>query len=130
METAEIARKALEILDRDGWAKGTFGQFTVDADGNAILYGPHCIGGAWTIAQGTGCWIIEENGSYRELWEMVAAMFPDWDYREYRKYISPLAPDSPVNRIVAWNDHFAAEDDVRAVLEKLAVSDAFHSGQE
>ena len=127
METAEIARKALEILDRDGWNKGFFTllynplpQVYKSATGKfPYRSGSHCIGGAWSIAMGSSGWCSYED--YWELWEKIIVMFPDWTCG-YPDIHSHDDPEQAMNHIVCWNDTCATEDDVRAVLEKLAAS--------
>ncbi len=121
METAEIAREALRILDRDGWNKGylTYTSVSWD-DGESVRAGSHCIGGAWNLAlHGDSRWVLAPRGGMTillsEPYELLAEAIRE-QYPAYTPY-----PYDAINLIAEWNnDPATTEDDVRAILEKLA----------
>lgn len=122
METAELsdtARKALQILDRDGWNKGYLTAPSWEYT-EALRAGSHCIGGAWNLAlYGDDEW-LEENfesyESYIRIAEVIVAQHPEYS----PKY--GFTPDCfPIGLIADWNnDEATTEGDVRAVLGKIA----------
>jgi hypothetical protein len=105
MNTAEIARKALEVLDRDGWCK------------MALTWpgaGTHCIAGAANIAMhDTSDWAYDEDEFYDEAARIIRIQYPEYkdDCTEFPGEVL----------VVEWNNSPGiTEADVRAVLEKMA----------
>ncbi len=116
MNVAETARKALDILDRDGWNKGYLTNPYLDGPG---LYreGSHCIGGAWNLAlTGTSAtWLLAPEGDagYELLAQTIQEQHPDLK--------GQYADWSSIGIIADWNNHErTTESDVRRILEKLA----------
>lgn len=130
METSEIAAKALEILDRDGWCRGTFTQLRSvppagmwGDPGDWVHAGPHCGGGIWSLACGYETWAAEEF--FVPVWEKICELFPEDAAAAKDFFKDSLSGDAvfvhtALARTVRWNDHFASEADVRLVFEKLA----------
>ena len=113
---AEIARIALEILDRDGWCKGSV---CIDYPGASYPLGSHCLGGAWAIAAGT-----ELHCDNAPLFESLIQVI-----RDQRPGIDDMIEDvfrgelnlQDIRVITLFNDLIAStEDDVRVILEKIA----------
>lgn len=130
MNIAETARKALEILDLDGWNKGNVARPYV-----SVVHGyranSHCIGGAWNMAlSGRPRW-LRDMTVYEPLVQMIREQYPDFYLAPVRytantaampASVSPAATN--VSFISAWNDTMSTtEADVRAILEKLAATD-------
>lgn len=113
MNVAETARKALEILDRDGWCKFavTWTSFQKQMyPGHHYPEGSHCLSGLWGEAVGI------ENAGNRELYEPLAAVVRE----QYPEYIPGIDPNWPLTIIPAMNDALGiTEADVRAILEKV-----------
>ncbi len=136
METSEIAVRALEILDRDGWCRGTFtrlvGPEVINlATGVSVRRfeeyraGSHCGGGIWSLACGFDTWA--EEGFFVPLWEKICEVFPEQAERAENFFDGVVVGGPQVGfmytalaKTVRWNDHFASEADVRIVFEKLA----------
>lgn len=129
MNPAEIARKALKVLDEDGWCKGSVNlnknsPFTLlITDGAGTLLdlsksqypnGSHCLGGAWNIAlHGKPHFLKDQGDSYEPLVLTIFAQYPE---------IADLGLDR-LAAIMNFNDRSEiTEDDVRAILEKIACS--------
>jgi hypothetical protein len=126
-DIADTARRALEILDRDGWCKRAL---TWCALPSALLdsmprlssfpdmlgnypEGSHCIGGAVNLAlRGKDRWVLTPLGQsvYEAIASAICAQYPEH---------TPGFPS--VMFIVAWNNRpSTTEGDVRRILEKLA----------
>ncbi len=124
VETSEIAARALEIMDRDGWCKGHFTALT-SYPPRRDAKTPHCGGGIWSLACGYDTWADEEW--FTPLWEKICELFPESAARA-ENFFSGVTMGGPqpsfihtaLARVVRWNDHFALEADVRTVFEKLA----------
>ncbi len=116
MDTAQTARKALEILDRDGWTQGTVARVIATTRWRA---GSHCIGGAWNLAvHGTARW-AKNTTIYAPLVQVLRDQYPGFS--------SESTWD--VGYIGAWNDRpDTTEADVRAILEKLAQQEGGQQG--
>lgn len=110
MNTAEIARKALEILDRDGWNKGALTWYV--RAGYPV--GSHCIGGAVNLAAtGMDEWSPIAEPVYEALSKVIQAQYPEFA-KPWHSCINPVM-------IATWNnDKNITEQDIRRVLEKLA----------
>ena len=138
--TADTARKALEVLDSDGWCKGflTFGETSVFVYTATQIplpgkIGSHCIGGAVNIAMSESSrWLDvadEDYGFYAELADLIREQYPEFDgYRQYRHIIGGreiILPPPPVSYIAMWNnDKDRTEEEVRRILEKLAAKES------
>lgn len=117
MNTAETARKALEILDRDGWCKGTLSW--------RRPYRPssHCLAGTWNMAL-YGDWafpleMADHGAEYEPLLAAIREQYPDMEEEAKEDWHS-------LGLITWFNDRGrTAEADVRAVLEKLAAEDTW-----
>lgn len=113
MSPAEIARKALEILDRDGWCKYTTIWTTLHARmyaGSDYQIGSHCLGGAWNEASGWGLTLEHLRESYEPLAAVIREQYP--------AYHADAA--CPWNVIPMMNDDGpTTEADVRSILEKV-----------
>jgi len=118
MNAAEIARKALYILDRDGWCKHSLTWCAPCATvyGGNYPEGSHCIAGAWNLAaHGNDRWADD----YQPLHEVITAQYPDFRVEND----GWLKLDTPQGHIAMWNNRDeTTEQDVRAILEKLACS--------
>ena len=112
MTPAETARKALEILDRDGWCKYTTIWTTLHArnfPGSNYRIGSHCLGGAWNEATR-----IESIGKLQESYAPLSAVIAE-QYPGYKQDVI-----YPWNIIPMMNDDgTTTEADVRAILEKV-----------
>jgi hypothetical protein len=110
IDVAETAAKALAILDRDGWNKGA----TSLSPGSSEPYrvGSHCLGGAWNLAAtGRAGW-SHDTSIYLPVTDVILAQYPDLTW---------LTRKDPPRMIICLNDmDQTTEDDVRAILEKLA----------
>ena len=127
MDVAQIARKALEILDRDGWCKGSVNFKPGPSSGITIKSaglpafapgnypaGSHCLGGAWNLALHDCPNFLAGNPElYKPLAKAIHAQYPE---------IAELGLE-PQGSIVNFNDRASVtETGVRAILEKLAAS--------
>lgn len=129
METAEIARKALAILDEHGWCKFAL----------TDMAGRHCLGGAWNLAHHGYCdwnvgnprWYYEQplvidESAHQPLADAICALYPEFSsllsMSRLREIAITRGEVTPAAWLIAdWNNHpDTTEDDVRAVLEKLA----------
>ncbi len=117
MNTAETARKALEILDRDGWNQGAVQRGYASGDGR-FRAGSHCIGGAWNLALSGQVRWLHDVTVYEPLLRVIREQYPDFfQYQDFFQY-----PDFFRN-LGVWNDQPSiSEADVRAILEKLAAT--------
>ena len=129
---ARTAREALEVLDRDGWCKGSvtlyrnspykimiigYGSPDNIIDPASFSYpdGSHCLGGAWNIALcGKPSFLKDCDEAYEPLISVILAQYPE-------------IAETGLNRtsvILHFNDRAGtSEDDVRAILEKIACSE-------
>lgn len=99
----DAARKALAILDQEGWCK-----FTATSPAGA-----HCLGGAWALAHGATLLSLGQ-ADYRPLSEALTARYPCVRGR------IPAHLRTPLYLITSWNDHPATQrDHVRALLREL-----------
>lgn len=113
---AETARRALDILDRDGWCK-----YFITAPGNPyenVREGSHCLGGAWNLAHHDSDQWAE--GAFRYLAPLVNEIMAQYGERPVSEaWGGQLAPV-----IAAWNNSDEiTECDVRRVLEKIAAGE-------
>jgi hypothetical protein len=131
MDAAATARKALKILDTDGWNKGYTTKPAVWTEAAAwaehlgrSVYrewasrykaGSHCIGGLWNLADhGYDGWRVEDTAYVEPLADAVAALFPQWDWRRHRSH-------DVVHMLANWNNSpDTTVENVRAALESLA----------
>ena len=77
--------------------------------------GSHCIGGAWNLALHGDDDVAGDENSYdkRQIADVIVSQHPEWG----PQYCGP----GDVGFIAEWNNHKSTtEDDVRAVLEKIA----------
>jgi hypothetical protein len=120
---AEIARGALEILDRDGWCK-----FFVTAPDperypvwtTGARAGQHCVGGAWNLAHHrSDMWDTNDLTYLVPLVAEIRAQYPEMVAGAPQEWGGMFPP------VVAyWNNHDdVTEDDVRRVLEKIAAGE-------
>jgi hypothetical protein len=99
MNVQETARKALDILDREGWIQGSAGP------------SGRCMGGAWAEALTGDQWSLYRGADVKPLTEAIMAQYPGTTGRAAPAY----------DLVTRWNDVIGrTEDDVRAILEKLA----------
>jgi hypothetical protein len=120
MNTAETAKKALEILDSDGWCQGStkivpnsIALKVAKANGKEYRIGSHCLAGAWNKALTGYCLFLPEDGAYTPLAELIREQYPD-----VKTLLNAL--DSVC--VVAFNDmKDITEADVRTILEKLTI---------
>ena len=117
MSVAETARCALEVLDADGWNKGSANKHKLLGATDPYFLGSHCIGGAW--ARACGVYLVHEYRDYfLPLVTMIREQYPEID-DEIGK--NPVLRDFPIAVITSFNDRAATtEADERAILEKLA----------
>ena len=117
MNVAETARRALEILDADGWNKGYPVKRLSSGLADPYRIGSRCGGGAW--ARACGVYLAHECRDYfLPLVTMIREQYPEID-DEIGK--NPALRDFPISVITSFNDRAATtEADVRAILEKLA----------
>lgn len=107
METAEIAREALAVLDRDGWAKSYLTSPSTQE---------HCIAGAWNLAHHKTSMWAADIGYLSPLADAIKAQYPEYAPVRILNDKSSLA-----YFIAKWNNRAeTSEADVRQVLEKLA----------
>jgi hypothetical protein len=127
---AEIAREALNILDRDGWCQG---MLTMDFPWvtSQFRLGSHCLGGAVNLAMyGHDRWYnreapdsiaVDDDGYafYLKVAAKVRELHPDWKspITAYPVDESPLL----IPCLLAFWNNDVTESDVRTVLEKIAV---------
>lgn len=136
METSEIAVKALEILDQDGWCKGSVSFHSQAMDNVHVVVagepplqpqgyreGSHCLAGAWSMAATGNPAIWRNQAMFEPLVKAILALYPeigDLPWFGVPFEFSTLA-DVNTSVITYLNDRQeTTEDDVRAVLEKLA----------
>jgi hypothetical protein len=120
-DIAQTARKALEILDTDGWCKGSvsWGFLFPVPDGD-YRFGSHCLRGAWDIALYGMISFSGDHPAYEPVTEAIRAQFPEFSLPQV---CLDMGLTSAVSFIAAWNDeNERTESDVRAILEKLAAS--------
>ena len=119
MNAAEIARKALEILDRDGWCKGTtvYPRLTPISP-RSYRTGSHCIGGAWSMAATGDAAMNCLDSVMMPLIEVIREQYP-----EIRDSVEAPVLGLPKREITLFNDlPGTTEADVRAILEKIGAS--------
>lgn len=127
---AATVRRTLEILDRDGWCKGSLNfrmavvqywtitaglpAFKVEAD--QYPAGSHCLGGAWNLALHDDLAFARDHPEvYKPLTEIILAQYPE---------IADIGFTEPSAIIANFNDRMSVtESDVRAILEKLAAKE-------
>ena len=116
MNIAETARKALEILDRDGWNKGAaILNFTYPD--SPYRMGSHCVGGAWAKALG----IEFHTKNTRQLLPLIEMIREQYSRIEELIREEAIFAGYPIRVITMFNDmDSTTEADVRAILEKLA----------
>ena len=107
-ETAEKAREALEILNKNGWCKGA----TTNLTDPRYPRNSHCLGGAWNLALYESDMWMSNDIPYRVLASLILEQYPDRGV---------AAGDPAAYNVTEFNDHpHTTEDDVRSILEKLA----------
>ncbi len=117
MNIAETAQKALEILDKDGWNKGSTDKNFMYSPSDPYNLGSHCVGGAWAKALEIGFY-HENTGQLLPLIEMIREQYPQIEEMIREEGISL---GYPIRTITMFNDmDSTTEADVRAILEKLA----------
>lgn len=125
----EIARDALDVLDRDGWCRGaTLKRHSTAPDMYADLYGEvypegsHCIAGLLNMSMwGNSEWHLAGSDIYRVVGEKIQELYGWENPHTYDEDDDPtFAFTVYTSLITSWNDKSAKEPDVRAVLEKLA----------
>lgn len=119
--SAQVAREAIAVLDRDGWGKGAT-TISVPSYSSVGMPGAHCLGGAINIAvKGSAIWIPyttdPEYAACCRHYEVVAAKirerYPDFPHDPFQ--------DTDVFLLTSWNDaDGTTEHDVRGVLEEIA----------
>lgn len=114
---AETARKALDILDQDGWCKGSVNMRPDPISGipTGVRYrlGSHCLAGAWNKAFSGQCNFLPDENIYTPLIEIIREQYPELDAQNPRTIGAGI--------IIVMNDSSSeSEADVRAILEKLA----------
>ena len=124
MNVAETAKKALEILDSDGWCQGSteiregsIALMNARMSGKDYRIGSHCLAGAWNKALSRDCGFLGDttSGVYAPLAKVIREQYPDFTSH-------PYGFDSL--RVVTFNDlPDTTEADIRAILEKLAVEE-------
>jgi hypothetical protein len=129
MTDSDTARKALEILDSDGWCKDhlTFPGFyamTLTGDPFPWRTGSHCIGGAVNIAMhGNEDWQLPGTADfYRRLADVIREQYPEFR-APATLMIGPeaRAGTEDILFIATWNNaRETTEADVRRILEKIA----------
>lgn len=117
---AETAKKALEILDRDGWNRGmlTWPEGWPAPEGQSYQVGSHCLGGAWNLAlDGKVGWVWSSHEHY-PAYEVIAKLIHE-QYPEFQPTYT--WSEDPEYFIATWNNlESTTEADVRGILEKLA----------
>lgn len=114
---AQIARKALRVLETDGWCKMALTWTAVC--GKAYAEGSHCIAGAWNIALRHNENWVGDYRLYEPLVNAIKAQYPEFgnlagtrlrgDEGDYDTYIA------------WWNNHQdRTRAEVTAILEKIA----------
>jgi len=123
MTDSDTARKALEILDSDGWCKDHLtypGFYALTRYPAPWQAGSHCIGGAVNIAMhGNEDWQLPGTADfYRRLADVIREQYPE--FRAPR--VTGLMPGTEdISFIAQWNNApETAEADVRRILEKIA----------
>jgi hypothetical protein len=110
----EIARDALDLLDRDGWCKWAATMHEQGIGCRQYRKGAHCLGGALSMAYGATAdmWTCPQ-AVYQRVADLIGEQYPEW--QEWK------AGFPVVCTITAFNDHEdTTEADVRRILEKLA----------
>ena len=116
MNIAETARKALEILDKDGWNKGSADKNFIYSLDDPYKVGSHCAGGAWAKALGIE-FHVENTVQLLPLIEMIREQYPLIEEMIREEVIFE---GYPIRTITMFNDMYSTtEADVRAILEKL-----------
>lgn len=117
MDATEIAGKALEILDRDGWCKGAATLKSIIWNNTPQRIGSHCIGGAWALAAGTD-FHVSCIASFMPLIQVIRDQHPDLQVEDMFRENEDL---ENLRTITRFNDlPETLQDDVRAILEKIA----------
>lgn len=120
--TQEIARKALMILDRDGWSPDFLTRsHPVWGDTQQWREGSHCIAGLWNMALPgeRSSWQFSSElhmASYAPLIAKARELFGDDAISSTGSY----HPHSDIYALVDWNNEHATEDDIRRLLTELA----------
>lgn len=116
---AETARKALEILDRDGWCQGEITWTGILGGRGDILkfkLGSHCLGGVWNLAvTSETTWLSGERAHYyAPLITVLREQYPEHFSDNDRLWdIIPRVNDAAST----------TEADIRVILEKLAAKE-------
>ena len=114
MNAAETARKALEILSRDGWCKGTTTYpCLTHIPVQPYRTGSHCIEGAWCMAATGNADMNVPVEVMMPLIEMIREQYPEiWN-----------SVEECLREVTLFNDlPQTTEADVRAILEKIGGS--------
>lgn len=125
---AQIARDALDILDRDGWAKGALTMVSgmERYEFLAGVAGSHCIGGAVNLAMsGDDDWLMDACATefYDHMLKVIKMLFPGEDENEmpWKLFSQSFDRHASIGIIAQWNNNpGTTQDDVRVVLEKIA----------
>ena len=118
---AETARKALEILDRDGWCRWSLECSEADLpyyrrQGMTPRAGSHDLCGLWSLAVlGRLQPDAGAEDVYGPLARRIRELDPDLD-----RLFTGGALDVPVFYVIATNDRWTTESEARAFLEGLA----------
>lgn len=119
----QLAREALEVLDQDGWCKGStsLSLHQVLLGNNTYLPGSHCLGGAWNKAcYGSPAFRgFAFAGIYEPLLEVILEQHPE---------VARINDANPgwdsASLVTFFNDYSTTtETDVRSILEKLAAKE-------
>jgi len=126
---SQTAARALEILNEDGWCKGsvnfraisdlhwitTIGLPAFQVAPGQYETGSHCLGGAWNLAlHDDPSFLREYPELYEPLTEVILAQYPE---------IADIGFTDPSAVIANFNDRpLVTESDVRVLLEKLAAA--------
>jgi hypothetical protein len=115
----QVAAEALEILERDGWCKGTVSSPPIMVYLSPVLARPgsHCLGGAVNLAArgAPECW-ADEDPCLAAAARVIAEQYPEIP--------ASLGEGPPARLVTYFNDRAdTTYPDVRRILEKLAVQE-------